>query len=255
MNNQTPDLAGAGACPLGGGAMFRARVGRISRILCLCLLVTLTLAAKSCKSENLFKSNFEVTAFNQQPATTQAVGTAEFSGPPGSVLVVPAPPNASPPAKWLRIIRPNDPAQISIFRAKLTRQPGDGFYVFSAVLVIPDGNTGPASIQFETATGEGFLHLDFMPAGNIRIDDDTSTIFGTFARNQAFLVQVTLNISATSAKANIALAGAGASGNVDRTIIPAFRLRARQFGAVRLFMGFPHVGTFHAANVVVSRKS
>src|SRR6185295_19083745 len=110
-----------------------------------------TIGAKNCQSETLFKSNFDTTAFNQPPATTQAVGTASVSGVPGSVLVVQAPPNAAPPAKWLKIFRPNDPSQISIFRGQLKRQAGNGMYVFTATLVIPDGNTGPASIQFETS--------------------------------------------------------------------------------------------------------
>lgn len=231
----------------------------LMRTLLLCLLIAFTIGAKNCQSETLFKSNFDTTAFNQLPATTQAVGTASVAGVPGSVLVVQAPPNAAPPAKWLKIFRPNDPSQISIFRGQFKRQAGNGFYVFTATLFIPDGNTGPASIQFETfnqpSNGGGFLHLDFMPDGRVRIDDDPNTIFGTFAHNQAFLVQVTLNINATSPSAHIVLAGAGASGVADRTIIGPLRPQAQQFGAVRLFIGFPNLGSFFAQNVVVTRRS
>jgi len=211
--------------------------------------------AGSCNSETLFKSNFDATDFDQPPSATQAVGTAEIAGAAGSVLVSAAPPNAAPPAKWLKIFRPNDPSQISIFRGKLIREPGNGTYVFSSALVIPDGNTGPASIQLESGNGQGFLHLDFMPEGNIRLDDDPNVTFGTYAHNQVFLVQVTLTVTDTTASAHIILSGAGASGETDRTIIAPLQPRARQFGAVRLFIGFPNLGTFHAANVVVTKKS
>jgi hypothetical protein len=228
-------------------------------LLVLCLLVPLTMGLDSCKSETFFKSNFDSTPVNQPPSSTQAVGTATISGLPGSVLVAPAPPDAAPPAKWLRIFRLNDPSQIAVFRGQLKQQAGNGLYVFSTALVIPAGNTGPASISFGTpgplSSESEFLHLDFMPNGRVRIDDDASTLFGSFTHNQAFLVQVTLNITDTSAKARIVLSGAGASGQADRTVIPAFLFRAKQFGSVTLFMGFPHVGTFHAANVVVTRKS
>lgn len=259
MNDQTLGLTGAGTRPFGLGATRRTSVSRVTHFLFLCFLVALTTGLKSCNSETLFQSNFDATNLNQPPSPTQAVGTASTSGLPGSVLVAPAPPNASPPAKWLRIFRLNDPSQIAVFRGQLKRQPGNGMYVFSTALVIPDGNTGPASISLGTftpsASGGDFMHLDFMPDGRVRIDDDPSTIFGTFARNQVFLVQVTLNINDTSAKARIVLSGAGASGQADRAIHPAFLPRAKQFGSVRIWMGFPHVGMFHAANVVVSRKS
>jgi len=227
------------------------------RILLACFLTAVTTAG-SCSSETLFKSNFDATDLNQPPSATQAVGTAELAGLPGSVLVAAAPPDAAPPAKWLKVFRPNDPSQISVFRGKLIRAPGNGTYVFSCALVIPPGNTGPASIQFETfsapADGGGFFHLDFMPEGNVRVDD-TNTVFGTFVLNQVFLVQVTLNINDTKPTAHIILSGAGASGELEHAIIPALLPQARQFGAVRLFMGFPNVGTFHATNVVVTQKA
>ena len=259
MNDHTSDLAGTGVRPLGIGAATRAGVGGMKRAIFLCFLVALTTAG-SCNSETLFKSNFDATDFNQPPSATQAVGTASFSGPAGSVVVAQAPPDASPPAKWLRITRPNDPAQVSSFQGKLARQPGNGTYVFSTALFIPDGNSGTATIQFEpfnqpVTSPAGFLHLDFMADGRVRIDDDQNTTFGSFPRNQVFLVQVTLNINDTSPTARIILSGAGAAGQADRTILPAFRPQAQQFGAVRIWMGFPHVGTFHAANVVVTRKS
>jgi hypothetical protein len=239
MNDRTLVLAGIRFC---------------RRMLLLGILAAATTAG-SCSSETLFQSNFD-TALDQPPSSTQAVGTAEITGAPGSVLVAAAPPDAAPPAKWLRIFRPNDPSQISVFRGKLFRQAGVGTYVFSSAVVIPDGNTGPVSIQFEDGAGDGFLHLDFMPAGNVRLDDDANVTFGTYPHKQVFLVQVTLDIrSDNTSKAHIILSGAGASGETDRTFISPFQMRAMQFGAVRLFIGFPNLGTFHANNVVVTKKA
>jgi hypothetical protein len=124
---------------------------------------------------------------------------------------------------------------------------------------MPSGS-GVASIQFEpfgqhaTNYGRGFLHLDFMRDNRVRIDDNESTTFGTFPRDQVFMVQVTLNINAASPKAQIVLSGAGASGTADRIVIAPWRPWAQQFGAVRLWMGFPWSGSFSATNIVVTRK-
>jgi hypothetical protein len=136
---------------------------------------------------------------------------------------------------------------------------GNGTYVFSTYLYIPTG-AGLASIQFEpfgeaaSNYGRGFLHLDFMQDNRVRIDDNSSTTFGTFPRDQVFLVQVTLNINASSPNAHIILSGAGASGTADRNVFPPWRPWAQQFGAVRLWMGFPQTGSFSATNILVTRK-
>lgn len=237
----------------------RARLGacKARRILLPGFLLSL-MTVVSCDSETLFKSRFKESDVNQPVPLVHEVGTASSAGPPGAVLVVVPPPDARPPARWVRISRPTGPHTAS-FQAKLTRQPGNGTYVFSTALFIPENNGGVATIQFEPfnqSVGDpaGFLHLDFLPDNRIRIDDDDSTIFGQFPRNQVFMVQVTLTINSTVPKARIVLAGAGASGQADRTILPPFRPRAQQFGAVRIWMGFPHTGEFYATNIVVQRK-
>ena len=113
-----------------------------------------------------------------------------------------------------------------------------------------------ASVQFEQFNQSadnsfsGFLHLDFLPNGTVRIDDNVA--FGTFPHNQPFIVQVTLNINATPT-AHIVLGGAGASGQRDYTIQTPFIPRALQFGAIRLWMGFPWSGPFDATNIVVTK--
>jgi len=217
------------------------------------LLLALT-AAGSCKTETLFESKFQT--IGQPPATNQAVGTASVDAPPGSVIVVAAPPNAS--GKWLQVSRPDGP-QVSSFQAKLKQQSGDGTYIFSTALFMPTQNSGVASIQFEPFTQPvsnpaGFLHLDFMPDNRVRIDDDKNTDFGQFPRDQVFIVQVTLTINATQPKAHIVLAGAGASGTADRIVPFPFRPQAQQFGTVRIWMGLPHTGAFRVTQVAVRKQ-
>jgi hypothetical protein len=135
---------------------------------------------------------------------------------------------------------------------------GDGSYTFDATLFIPTGKA-VASVQFEqfnqpvANSFNGFLHLDFLQNGTIRIDDRPDKVFGTFPHDQPFIVQVTLNINAAPT-AHIVLAGAGTSGQMDYTIAqgPPFP-DARQFGAVRLWMGTPQSGPFDATNIVVTK--
>ena len=200
----------------------------------------------------LFNSNFDPTPDGDPPSTVQAVGTARVEGPPRSVVVIDPPfPHTN---KWVRISRPTGP-DVSSFVGVLTEVQGDGVYSFSAAMFIPTmpaGRDGVASISFETPTQE-FLHLDFTENNRVRIDDIDATEFGSFQRDQVFLVQVTLNISAAQSTANVMLSG-GASGEQNYTLPPPSQIPSRQFGAIRVWQGFPHTGGFDATNIVVTRE-
>jgi hypothetical protein len=263
MNNQALSSLEAGFRPIVIGTSHRAGVFKVRRVLFWAGLLALLLTT-GCKQETLFESNFEATTVNQPPSATQKVGTATFAGGASSVMVVAAPPDASPPTKWVRISRATtapgtEPAPVTLFQGNMTKAPGNGKYTFSTLMFMPTGNNNVASIQFEAlnqplSNFTGFLHLDFLPTNRIRIDNDESTIFGTFPRNKPFMVQVTLDITDTSTKAHIVLAGAGTEGQADHDVIPALRPLAQQFGSVRLWMGFPWTGEFYAANVLVTRN-
>ena len=259
MNDQTLESLQVEVTPLRTGANRLMAIGKARLILSLGFLVALTTAG-SCNSPALFQSNFDATAVGQPPSPTQAAGTASVEG---SVVVVAAPPNAQPSGKWLQIKIVSGSGQVASFQGKLTQQPGNGTYVFSTALFIPptgaQGEDNVATISFEALAAQGslpaeFLHLDFLANNRVQIDDDGSTVFGQFPRNQVFIVQVTLDINATSAKAHIILSGAGASGETDRNVISPLVQQAQKFGAVRIRMGFPHTGTFFATNVLVQRK-
>lgn len=97
------------------------------------------------------------------------------------------------------------------------------------------------------------MHLDFL-SDRVRIDDDASTIFGKFPRDQVFIVQVTLNINA-SPSADIVLSGAGASGQAHRNLSAGSLPNVLQFGAVRIWTVLTADNqTFYASHVVVTRK-
>jgi len=228
---------------------------KIPRRSLLALACSAAVCLAGCASETLFRSNFDSTPSGQPPATTQSVGTAQVDGPPGSVIVVDPP--VSPSGKWVQISRPTGPA-VAGMQGKFSDFRGDGRYTFSATMFMPTGSE-TATIQFEAFTNppsnlQAFLHLDFTESNSVRIDDDDDAVFGSFPRDQPFIVQVTLDIDATQSTAHIALAGAGASGEHDHTIAAPFRNIARQFGAVRLWQGLPHTGPVQATNIVVTRR-
>jgi hypothetical protein len=206
--------------------------------------------------ETLFRSNFDSTPVGQPPATTQSIGTAHVFGGPGGVIVI-APP-VTPSGKWIQISRPTNPADVVGMQGRMTKS-GEGEYTFSATMFMPTG-AGVGTVQFEQSSNGpsdlgAFLHLDFMPDNTVRIDDDDATKFGSFQRNQPFIVQVTLRIGATASTAHIALGGAFGSGEKDTTIQGPLQFQSRQFGAIRIWQGFPHTGAFDATNIAVTRRT
>jgi hypothetical protein len=140
------------------------------------------------------------------------------------------------------------------FQGVLSHPPGDGVYIFAATLFLTPASD-VASISFETVDGREFMHLDFMRENTVRIDDGIE--FGSFPRDQPFIVQVTLKINGsapTATTARIALGGADTSGDQEYTIAPGFnQFLSRQFAAIRLWQGWPFVGVFDATNIVVKR--
>jgi hypothetical protein len=158
----------------------------------------------------------------------------------------------------VRISRPDGP-EVAGFQGTFSQFRGDSVYTFSTTMFMPSGS-GIATIQFETFTNpvsslQAFMHLDFTQDNHIRIDDNEATKFGSFPRDQPFIVQVTLNINASASTAHIVLSGAGASGERDYTVMTPLQSLSRQFGAIRLWQGFPHTGAFDATNIAVTRKT
>lgn len=230
----------------------------VERIVRFLALVVLAFVTTNC-GQTLFRSNFDQTPIGQPPAPMQGVGTATTQG---SVIVVALP---QTPSRWARMNRPVPDTDLAAFQGNFSAAPGDGEYTFTTTVFMSSGNpplepppTGIATIAFRRAgqpVGDpgGFLHLDLMPDNTVRIDDVEASKFGGFPRDAPFIVQVTLDIQPSSATAHIVLSGAGAEGTKDHIIPTALLNQARQFGNVRLSMDFPHLGQFHATNIVVRR--
>ena len=212
----------------------------------------------SCSSETIFQSNFDGTTTGQPPTHAQQVGNVNIDGPSGSVIVVASPIASS--GKWVQITRSNNQQSVSGLQCNVSKFIGDGEYTFSTNLFIPSGS-GLVTIQFEpfgqpVGALTNFLHLDFTEDNQVRLDDNDATKFGSFPRSQIFMVQVTLKINASGpSTAHIALGGTDATGEADYTILSPFLTLAHQFGAVRLWMGFPWSGSFDATTIVVTHKT
>ena len=213
----------------------------------------------SCATETLFGSNFNTTAIGAAPAAVQAVGTATTFGPPGSVIVVGPPAGSSD--QWLRVGRSDNGQPVAGMQGTLAALRAPGHFTFSTVLYMPAGS-GLATIEFDALNPAGnngnrfsFLHLDFTQDNHVRIDDNQSTSFGAFARNQPFDVFVGLDTNTSPPMAHISLIGAGASGTADYPIQAPFVSAAQRFDSVTLWMGFPWVGTFDATGVTVTRNT
>lgn len=206
--------------------------------------------------KTLFSSNFDPTPDGAPPSTVQAVGTARVEAPLKNVTVVDPPfPHTN---KWVQIIglSPTD-HQVVSFVGVLTEVDGEGVYNFSTAVFVPKPGpvvppTDVASISFETATGQEFMHIDFTPDNTVRIDDTVEA--GSFVHDQVFLLQVTLNISIAQSTAHVVVSGGGAAGDQNYTMPQPFHLRSLQFGAIRLWKGVGNTGSFDATNIVVTRE-
>ena len=77
--------------------------------------------------------------------------------------------------------------------------------------------------------------------------------FGSFPHDRLFTLSVGIDVTSPTAAADVTLFGAGTSGGTfDYTIKrPYF---ARQYGAIKLWMGYPWTESFDATDVLVTRK-
>ncbi|HEX4352757.1 MAG TPA: hypothetical protein VHZ95_07590 [Polyangiales bacterium] len=216
-------------------------------------LASLTLAA-DCNGETVFASAFDSNDLGSPPAHAQSTGTIALDGPSGSVTVVSAPGSAT--GRWAKITRASSQTSVTAMQCNLSEFGGDGTFGLLAVLYIPTG-AQVATLQFESfgqaASNYGsFLHLDFLQNNTVRFNDEDSSAFGSFPRDQAFTVSITLTITASSASAHVDLLG-GASGSADHAGTPV--AIAQQFGAVRFWMGYPWTGSFYVNDVIVTRQT
>ena len=223
---------------------------------CLGSLLILLLLLTACNSTTVLLANFNSDNVGSPPGSTQATGTVSVDPGAGSVTVVPAPVATLPANKWVQISHPTTPSPQTGMRGLFSQFNGLGNYTLLTSLYIPSG-TGAVTVQFEPFVEPneyfGFMHLDFMPEGDVRVDDGPVR-FGHFPRDQAFVLSVNLVITSTTATAHISLIGTGASGSQDVSVDPSLFSAAHQFGAVRFWMGFQWQGSFFADDILVTRR-
>jgi hypothetical protein len=228
--------------------------GTMNAILKITLLLVLLVSLAACNSTTVLLANFNTEAVGAPPAFNQPTGTVVTSEGAGSVRVAASPESAST-THWLRISHPTHPTPETVMRARFDSFHGAGHYVLLASVFIPTG-TGAVTLQLEPFGGDissspDFLHLDFMPQNNVRLNDNDANRFGTFPRDQSFVVSIQVDTTVTPAKATISLFGAGATGSKD-VVLPSL---ASQFGAVRIWMGFQWTGTFFVDDILVTRQN
>jgi len=217
-------------------------------------LLGVPLLLTSCTTETLLNATFDAEPIGGPPASSQPTGTVATLPGAGSVTVV-ASPVASDTGHWVRIAHPSAPSPETSMKCSLSSFGGDGQYTVAASLFIPSG-AGLATLQFEAFAQPvdsflNFLHLDFMTDNTVRIDDGP-TSFGSFQRDQLFSIVISLTIGASGASATISLFGA-ASGSLTVNVDPSLLNVARQFGALRFWMGFQWTGFFDVTDVTVLR--
>jgi hypothetical protein len=212
------------------------------------------LLLSSCKSTTVLLANFKNDNIGSAPGATQPTGTVSLNPGAGSITVVAAPKPNQPANKWALISHPSAPSPETTLTGIFSKFFGTGKYGLLVSLHIPSG-AGVVTVQFESFNqAASFMHLDFMPEGNVRIDD-TNVTFGHFPHDGNFVLSVNLNITSTTATAEIALLGAGASGNITTNVQPLFLNVAKQFGAVMFWVGFQHKASFFVDDILVTRRN
>lgn len=221
------------------------------------VLGAMFLLLSGCKSSTVLLANFKNDSVGSPPASAQPTGTVTVKSGSGTIQVVSAPAVGMPANNWCMISHPlvqTDPTELT---GNFT-QFGLGNYGILASLHIPKGS-GVVTVQFEASSQSPlpfgpFLHVDFMPEGDVRIDD-SNVRFGSFPRDENFVLSVSLVITQTSATAEISLLGGNASGSINTTVQSNVLPLARQFGAVKFWVGFQHNGTLFVDDIIVTRKN
>lgn len=224
--------------------------------LCRALLSVVALSLGGCVTTPLLEVRFDGDDPGSRPGTTQELGTVVVDPGAGSVLVAETPARGIEPMNWAHISHPTSITPQTSLRAMMSAPAGEGSFSVSALLYVPSG-AGVATIQLEPfgqpeTSYLNFIHVDLLPDGTLRIDDGPAT-FGQYPHDQVFILSIDLEVGADGATARVAPSGAGTSGSAE-VAISAVSL-ARQFGAVRIWMGYQHAGDFFVDNVLVLRRS
>ena len=228
----------------------------MNRILRIAALLALPLLSVACNSTTVLLANFNAEPVGAPPAFNQPTGTVVLDEQgTGTVRVAVSPIPTSPGNKWARGTNTAPNTGTSALRAQFDGFHGPGKYNVVAALFIPTG-AGAVTLQLEPASGGAssfvnFLHVDFMPENDVRLNDDNATRFGSFPRDQSFVVSINVDTASTPRKATVTLLGGVATGSRD-VVLPSL---STQFGAVRVWMGFQFQGSFFVDDILVTKSN
>jgi hypothetical protein len=238
--------------------------GRGVKVVLVPLCAVFSLAA-NCDVETLFSDNFEADVIGSPPGANAPTGHVRVEKGSGSVTVASSPAPSTNAGKWTRIAHSGINTPETSMIVDLTRAAGNGTSTLLATLFIPDPGPRPASfpslsralatVQFEETLGGGqagaFLHLDFMDTGNVRLDDNPGSLFGSYPLGQPFILVVSNEVPGGPATAHISLLSP-ASGQVDHPV--EFPTLAPSFNAVRFWIGAQFISSFFVDDLTVFDK-
>jgi len=199
----------------------------------------------------VLNANFDADSLNSPKAT---VGTLSVEPNDGTVNVILTPLPGVQATKWIRIGFPATRPRSSV-KGRFSRFDGPGLYTITATMFIR-GGTDIVTLQFEPENAGPldylhFMHLDFMPEGDVRIDDGPR--FGHYSKDKVFNLRVNLIITSSAAMARITLSGPGAVGSTDYTLPRQSLVFGNRFNAIRFWLTFGQ-GQFFVDDILVTRR-
>ncbi len=220
-------------------------------------------ALGACTSTTLFQSSFNSQRTETPPKAAQLVGTMQVIAGDSGAIEVTDPLVLGSGENWLRVRRfiilaKNNSIPSAIAQATLAQTFPTGNYGFLGTMLIPEGITGLSSVEFDASpqgpVAQSFLHLDFMPDGSVRFDDDPSVTCCHYSHGSLFTLSVSMQVTAGSAVAHVTLLGKGVSQGTYDYMIKRPNL-ASQFAAVRLWVGYPWAAEFYVTDLIVTRHN
>ncbi|GEM_PF-6444870 len=195
----------------------------------LALAAVLAVGGCTSTSEILLSAQFENQALTDSLTIDHPIGQFR-AGDFGNVWVVAGPSGTT--GHWLQLVqwkRLEPPAKA---RGVFAAYRGDGHYLFTMRLVIPNGSAASVSFQSSNAFNPtSFVTVAFPSSGYLFTQDGVG-IVGRFPHDQPFSVAVNVTIGATSS-ATVTLLGL-AHGSTIYTVAPNLNADARNFLAIEL---------------------
>lgn len=208
-------------------------------------VLPLLLAFGGCAT-TIFLDKFDTAAIGAPPAPP-ATGTSTFSST--NVVIAANPQNAQSSDRWLRVSRTvatqGGGQYIGTFTQNLTQKKGS----IDLVGFIPQRSKIMMTVFFESGPPPHapLLHIDLLPAGEIRIND--TQVVGTFKFDHLVGFLITFDLTGSSPNADILIRGGGNDAALNVPISPPNSAHLG-FGRVRIFAPFEGVNAPNGAFLV-----